>query len=189
MKNFLLAFFLIFISIQIFSQEHLKFSGIFIDGNVEVFVRKLENKGYKFVDYINTVAVLEGKFTGKDANIFVLSSPKTKTVWKVAVEFDESNSWNYLKFQYEDYKEAYTQKYGEPSSVHESFYEPYYEGDGLEIQALKLERCHYASYYYLDNGIIYVGLTEFCTLNLEYEDKINLKVMEKESRSSITEDI
>ena len=55
---FLLTVF--FTCLNVFSQEHMMFNGIPIDGKVEELVHKLEIKGYKLDQYLDGHAIMTG---------------------------------------------------------------------------------------------------------------------------------
>ena len=179
----------ILMNVSVFSQVHLEFNGIPIDGTTEEFVRKLESKGFKLVEYMGTNAVMKGDFAGNSATLFILGSKKTKTVWKVAAQFADKESWRDLKSQYKDYKELYTQKYGAPSDHFEFFSKPYYEGDGYELQALRKGKCNYISFFTLSAVTICVELSKSECLQLGYEDKINSEISASEKQSAVMQDI
>lgn len=184
---FLLTVFLT--SLNVFSQEHMMFNGIHIDGKVEELVHKLELKGYKLDTYLDGHAIMTGTFAGKSATLYILGTVRTKTAWKISVNFGESNSWYSLKGEYNDFKELYTKKYGRPESHYEFFSDPYYEGDGYELQALRLNKCHYLTIYDLDTGSIAINLSSSESLTLSYEDKINRVLKTQEETNQALDDI
>lgn len=165
------------------------FKGIPIDGHIEDFVKALENQGYKKVYDGTSGVVMKGDFTGKNAEIFILYTSKTKTVWKVAAQFDKNSSWYKLKSDYFDYVELYTQKYGKPSEHFEFFVDPYYEGDGYELQALEKEKCFYNTFFKTELGILSVKIASSGTITLSYEDYINSNKEDSEKTSSALDDI
>ena len=189
MKKLALFFVAMLMSTTFFAQEHLDFRGVPIDGHLENFISKMEGLGYKLTKIVDNAAIMSGKFTNKNAELIILASPKTKTVWKVAVSLDEAVSWSSLKSSYREYKELYTKKYGTPSNSFEYFKEPYYEGDGYELQALRKEKCTYMTYYELETGYVIVKMTSSGRISLGYEDKKNTDLDTAESTSSALDDI
>ena len=189
MKKMLFSLLIALMSVTAFSQEHLTFNGVPINGTLEEFVQKLESKGFKLVEYMGSNAVMKGDFAGNSATLFILGSKKTKTVWKVAAQFADKDSWSDLKSQYNSYKDMYTQKYGKPSDHFEFFSKPYYEGDGYELQALRKGKCNYISFYNIANGTICVELSKSECLQLGYEDKINTGIAREEKNTTVMEDI
>ena len=189
MKKFALLFVAMLISTTFFAQEHLDFRGVPLDGHIDGFISKMEELGYTLEKKVDNAAIMSGKFTGKDVELYILSSPKTKTVWKVAALFEKATSWSSLKSSYLEYKELYTQKYGKPESSFEFFKDPYYEGDGYELQALRNEKCHYFTMYELEGGVVAVQLMSSGCLQLGYEDNINGVLRNAEKTSSALDEI
>ena len=101
--------------------EHLEFKGVPIDGNIDYFVSELKKQGFEELHRLDAGVIMTGKFTGKDANIYILPSAKTRTVWKVSAQFGKDESWQDLKSYYFEYVKLYASKYGEPSSHYEPF--------------------------------------------------------------------
>ena len=177
------------LSLSVFSQEHLDFRGIPIDGHIDNFIAKMKTLGYTISSKDDVSAIMKGKFTNRDADIFILATPQTKTVFKVFVDFEKESSWSTLKNNYFDYKELYIKKYGETEHAYEFFSKPYYEGDGYELQALTKEKCTYATFFKTQNGIVVVELTKYECLRLAYEDKINIELRDKEKTASALDEI
>lgn len=183
---FLLA---LWIPIVSFAQNHLEFRGVPIDGHINTFVSKMNKIGYSEVYRNESGAIMKGKFTNQDAELIIVATAKSKTVWKVAAHLDEDASWSKLKSDYFEYVNLYISKYGQPSNHFEFFSSPYYEGDGFELQALKNDKCHYATYFTTDNGTLSVSISSSGNLSLSYEDNINANLMTKEKQSSALDDI
>lgn len=163
--------------------------GIPIDGNISDFVIKLEAKNFSVIKKYGNNILMEGQFAGKSAEVFVLSTNKTKTVWKVAVYFNKKSSWYSLKSDYKEYKELFTEKYGKPSDTFEFFSKPYYEGDGYELQALRKDKCTYVTFFELETGNIAVKISSSGSIALVYEDALNSDIKEREGKSSVMDDI
>lgn len=189
MKKVITLFAAMLLSLSLFSQEHLDFRGIPIDGHIDNFVAKMKTLGYVLDNKEDDAVIMKGKFTNRDADIFILCTPKTKTVYKVFIDFDKEASWSSLKSRYFDYKELYIKKYGATDNSYEFFSKPYYEGDGYELQALKLEKCTYATFFKTSKGIVAVELTKYECLRLVYEDKINIELRENERTASALNEI
>lgn len=180
---------LISIAISAQNQQHMEFKGIPIDGNINSFVSKLVQKGFVKEKSVDNAVILKGTFTGKKATIYVLGTPTSKTVWKVAVYLDKSDSWYKLKSDYKEYVELFTQKYGQPSDNFEFFSKPYYEGDGYELQALRLDKCTYMTAYRTPQGIVDVNIASTCKVCIVYEDGINVALKSQEQKKSTLDDI
>lgn len=166
---------------------HLNFKGIPLDGKLSDFISKLEAEGFTFDRYVDEdMAIMKGNFAGRNADIYISATPLT--VWRISVYYNKDESWISLKSDYFQMKELYTKKYGEPKSF-EFFWEPYYEGDGYELQALEKEKCYYASFWELPSGTIYIMINQFCQISMLYEDKINSELKEKERENTALNDI
>lgn len=188
MKKFALLFAMMLMSTTFFAQEHLDFRGVPIDGHVDNFIAKMKELGYALDENSDGVAIMEGKFIGKDVNLFIVYTPKTNIVWKVGVFFDKATSWSSIKSDYREYKELYKTKYGEGKS-YEFFSKPYYEGDGYEMQAVRKEKCRYTTFFECTAGNITVEISSNERILISYEDAINVKLNRSEKTSSALDQI
>lgn len=85
--------------------EHLKFMGIPIDGQLNVFVKKLEQKGLKKVELVEDGSVLIGEFANyEDCKIVVNYLTGSMLVNSVVVFLPEQNSWSRLENDYFRFK-------------------------------------------------------------------------------------
>jgi hypothetical protein len=185
MKRILLLFVLLLSISPIKSQEHLKFRGVPIDGNVNSFIDKLRDLGYYLYDSSDSdEIIMKGKFLNKDCDIIIVTTPKYRTVAKVVVSTQEYYSWSSIKKDYIEVKHQYCIKYGDPKS-YEFFSKPYTEGDGDEMSALKLDKCTFMSVYYTMIGKICVKMTLSSNIWIEYEDNYNMEKMDKEIQDEI----
>nr|DAI83728.1 MAG TPA: hypothetical protein [Caudoviricetes sp.] len=192
MKKVLFLTICFLMAISSFAQEsqHLEFKGVPLDGKLSDFVSKLEKKSFVLKEYARDyVAVMKGNFAGDYVTIYVFATPKSKIVWKVAVNYNEKESWSSLKSDYTDMKELFTKKYGKPTEHYEFFSKPYYEGDGYELQALRKEKCHYISFYKLPLGSVAVEISQFGHIQIGYEDGVNNNLKKKEEENAALDDI
>ena len=171
------------------SPEHLEFKGIPITGSLDSFIDKLEAQGYKQSERIDNAVVMEGSFTGKDVTLFIFGSKKTKNVWKVQVRFEKSTTWSSLKSDYNYYKSAFEKKYGKPDASYEFFSRPYYEGDGFELQAVRVEKCTFFTSFKATGGVIYISMDKSERLVINYEDSDGTEIQRKEKEASVIDDI
>ena len=79
---------------NIFSQSHMKFMGIPIDGNIKSFCKQLTEHGFirDKENVPNNMCCFTGKFYGEDANIDVEYDPYTYVVHSVAVSIIKKSS-------------------------------------------------------------------------------------------------
>lgn len=191
MKNILFLCLLFVSSITFAQTEHLTFKGIPIDGNIKNFTAQLKRKGFELLDFgnSNNTAALQGEFAGKDCTVLVLATHKDLTVCKILAFTSKYISWYSVKRSYLDYQELYTKKYGRPLRHFEFFSEPYYEGDGFELQALKKEKCTYSSFWEMDNGFVSVNIDDDASIRFVYEDKTNMNIYSNEKEQNQLNDI
>ena len=189
MKKMLLTIWTVLFITFAQAQEHMTFKDISMNCNLTTFVTKLEAIGYKKALLEDYGAVLKGSFAGKnDCTIMVLCTSNSKSVWKVAVIFPEQTSWSSLKSEYKSFKDSYIQKYGKPDS-YEFFSNPYYEGDGYELQALQLNKCTYSSFFDTPSGGIVLEIDKDKSVRVVYEDAINTEIRKKELEEVVSNDI
>ncbi|WP_418788994.1 hypothetical protein, partial [Leyella stercorea] len=190
MKNFILALFFMLISCVTMAQEkeHMKFMGIPINGTELQFETKLKSKGFVRKSRINeNVLEMVGKFAGSKVEVYIVST--NNLVWKILVDYPEESTFSSLSSFYDDMVEQFKIKYGIPSDHFEFFSKPYYKGDGYELQALKLEKCTYASYWETSTGIISVSLTKYANLRIVYEDAVGVAKKHETNEKQIQNDI
>jgi len=186
-KSLLLILFCIFSSI-LFSQEHIKFKGIPLTGNVNSFSQELVKLGFVIVESNGNIITMEGEFINKKCEVLVVGSKTTNIIWKVIAYLPEETNWYSLKNNYLEIKNQFQQKYGDGRS-YEFFSKPYEEGDGYEMQALGLEKCRYITFFETELGTISVDVSKYKQISIGYEDKINLEIKKNEAESIINNDI
>lgn len=118
MKRAIFLFISTLICVCCYSQKHMKFQGIEIDGTKKAFIDQLIKKGYRYEGTNDNLELLSGTFTSKKANVAV-SSNTDGNVISVSVALPEDTKWNNLLNEYNYYKNLYTQKYGMPIAVNE----------------------------------------------------------------------
>lgn len=192
MKKLFLSIGLMIMSLCVMAQtesSHLTFRGIPIDGNINAFVSKLEAKGYEKKKSIENGYIMEGSFMGRTCELYVFCSPTSRLATKVTAYYPKDNSWSSIKSDYEACKEQYTKKYGKPTDTFEFFMDPYYEGDGFELQAIRLEKAVYCSFWKSSEGIILLKISEYEQISISYEDAQNIEVMGNERDAKIQDEI
>ncbi len=95
------------------AQNHLAFKGIPIAGSMELFTKRLKEKGFSRIDKNGSTYFFEGDFTGRAATVAVAST-ENGNVYSVTVFFTPSEEWNKLVETYSYYKKLYIRKYGTP---------------------------------------------------------------------------
>lgn len=143
-KTKLILVLLILFSNLLFGQT---IDGITLGKTEKEVISKLISKGFKL---INTPTKTNKRYKGKlsnedDVEISILSTPKTKLVWKLIIETYAYN-WPNAKATFDNYKAKLVNKYGDSlSNNYHYFSTPYFEGDGYEMQALYKDKCTWYS--------------------------------------------
>ncbi len=171
------------------SDEHLMFMGIPIDGEVVEFVSKLQQKGLNLINTDKEIATLNGNFAGENCEIYVIYSPTSSVVSLVTVFFPKNNSWSSIKSDFNQLKDDYTHKYGQPKNNYDFFIKPYYEGDGYEMQAIRNDKCRYVTVWNLEHGNIWLEIGDTEQVIVRYYDKTNEELRAEEKSKSVRNDI
>ena len=169
--------------------NHLEFKGIPIDGNMSSFLSKMNEKGFKTVTIQEEGTILSGQFAGENVDIIVYASPKSKTVYMVTVVFPEKTSWYSLKSNFKNLENSLQGKYGHPTIQRKEFDNPYYEGDGYEMSAVRMDKCSWFSRFSVERGSIDIMITKGKRVALYYSDQLNETKKENEEKSSVYEDL
>lgn len=157
------------------------FNGVPISGELTTCVTKFKEKGFSLVKYIKNGAVMKGVINAESVELYIFTTPKSKKVCKVNVYLEENVSWYSLKRKYQSMVEVLTTKYGEPEDKLEYFSDPYYEGDGYELQAFTLEKAFYMTVWTSANNLsVSVEISKFKQIKISYENNIAMEVMKKE---------
>jgi len=159
-----------------------EFMGIKVEGDKAVFVNKLKAKGFVVTLADNPNAVtMKGTVGGKQYELILFLTPTTKQVWKLSVYLPEATSWLKIKSEYEDYLGILTEKYGAPEKAYTFFSSPYEEGDGYEMSAIKLEKCHYSAFW-SDSLGIWIEISKFKQVKIAYENAKNSALNDLEKK-------
>jgi len=171
------------------AQEHLKFKGIEINGNVNTFGKLLEKDGFKLISSKGNRLDYSGDFASyANCEIIILGSNKTSTIWKVVVFFPDKSTWSETKSLYKELKEQFSFKYGIGESF-EFFKDPYKEGDGYELQAISLDKGNYSTFWKVQHGSLMVSISSSGQVYISYEDQVNSDLDTIEKKSIMNNDI
>lgn len=166
----------------------IEFLGIKIDGPIEECYQKYVTKGFKLVSKEDNYYKLKGIVKNQTVELYLVGTPISKKVCKLAVYFPEQSSWYSIKSDYKDIKSTITEKYGKPTDDYSFFSSPYYEGDGYEETAVKVEKCHYAAIWNEPYGPntsgynILVQISKWMQVSLQYENAKNMDIKDKEDK-------
>lgn len=194
MKKFILSLIVLMSGLFLSAQEHMSFKGIPITGNITKFVSSMSDNGFTVLKEVPGVVVMTGSFAGLDnCTVYVLYTAESKTVWKVAVSLPEKSSWFSIKSQYDDFQTRFIAKYGKPDSSYSFFLSPYKEDDGYELQALRVDKAFFASFWKSNKGDmslqIYSDEVGEAYLSISYEDAAGGKIKDREKDKQVSKDI
>lgn len=194
MKKICMALMLCLVSIVCFG-EHQVFKGVSMGETGTSFIKQLTTSGglklTKEEDITNChIYSLSGSFAGYDnCEIFVYALPDLSAVFKAVVFLPEQTGWYSLKSQFNKLKDAYINKYGTYKRYYHDFDEPYYEGDGYEMSAVRLEKCNYFVYWEFEYGSVGITISKYKQVKITYEDSENFNILEKLKNQSMNNDI
>ena len=162
--------------------------GLPIAGSNDIFIQHLEEKGFVKTGTFESSTSLYGKFANEIVELTVLSTPRTKSVCKVIVYFQEHDNWSDLKADYFKKKHLYDSKYLMDKDF-EFFLDDYEDGDGYELRAVTRDKCRYCTFFNEPGGHITVEICPKKQVKVTYEDSINIKVAQEELEFNAFEDI
>lgn len=161
--------FTIFITFLTFACGAQDFMGIKPEGTLTDVVSKVKSKGFKVMSEKDDFVILFGEVDGEIFSIAVSCTPITKQVHALIVYLPERKGWESLKNQFTFYFEVLKLKYGKPLELSTSFKNPYKEGDGLEIEAIKTGFCEYRAKW---KGVN-IGFTDIERVKIIYTNSLN----------------
>lgn len=170
------------------SKTHIKFMGIELNNAVDLAMLDLQKKGFELLDIRKEGYAMSGKFMNRNAIITLHATPESNNIYMVNIFFDEEESWFDLKYEFLNIVKSYRVKYKCISSSR-SFFEPYYEGDGFELQGVEKDKCCYFDKYETEGGIIYIEISDLKRVSIKYKDSFNSKLNEKETISKNLDEI
>lgn len=187
-QKIIFLFLFLLLNVYSYSQEHLRFKNIPIDGNIDTFADELIKQGFSKLASKGNIISLTGEFINKNCEIYVVGSKKSNLTWKILIVLPKESSWGSLKENYFEIKKQYQSKYGSGKS-YEFFSKPYFEGDGYELQALRNEGCTYSTFWKTESGSIDLTISASGSNSLSYQDNQNTDIMRKEKEEVIKSDI
>lgn len=170
------------------SKTHIKFMGIELNNAVDLAMLDLQKKGFELLDIRKEGYALSGKYMNRNSTIMLHATPKSNNIYKVSIFFDEEKSWYGLKSEFLNIVKSYRTKYKCIDSGR-TFLEPYYEGDGFELQGVAKDKCCYFDKYQTEGGTIYIEISDLKCIKIQYKDSFNSKLNEKETISEYLDEI
>lgn len=181
MKRVLFIFISLMICVCGYSQKHMKFQGIEIDGTKKAFVDQLIKKGYRYDGPSDNLELLSGTFTSKNARIGV-STNSSDNVIAVVVLLPENTEWKALVNEYRYYKDLYTQKYGIPVKVTEND-KSSFDDNYMKMLSLANGETEWECWFETEEGEILLAIQGIKhrfgdntgSISILYRDKANFK--------------
>lgn len=161
------------------SKIHMKFMGIEMNCAVDIAMLDLEKKGFEIIDIRKEGYIMSGKFIDRNALVTLHATPKTNLLYRANIFFNEHTSWYSLKSEFLEVVKYYKAKYQSISS--RTFIDPYYEGDGYELQGVSMDKCFYYERFEAEGGKISIEISDMKRVQIRYEDKNNAKKNEQET--------
>jgi hypothetical protein len=169
--------------------EHLTFKGIPIDGTLSMFVSKLKQNGFTYLQTEDGVAMLKGEFASYSGSIVGVATSKGKDlVSKITVIFPTQDNWALLSSNYFNLKELLSEKYGEPAESIEEFSSHEPEDDGTKMIQVHLDACKYFTSFKTDKGDIQLSIRGDISnafVMLAYYDKINSEIIRNKAKGDL----
>lgn len=162
------------------SKIHMKFMGIEMNCAVDIAMFDLEKKGFEIIDIRKEGYIMSGKFIDRNALVTLHATPKTNLLYRANIFFNEHTSWYSLKSEFLEVVKYYKAKYKSISSSR-TFIDPYYEGDGYELQGVSMDKCFYYERFEAEGGKISIEISDMKRVQIRYEDKNNAKKNEQET--------
>lgn len=162
------------------ASTHLKFKDVPLDGPLNLFVSRLERKGFKDAQKRGVItklmesdsqqgsAVLRGDFAGfKDCTLYVSTLSGKDLVARITVAFAGHDQWDALHNDYANLKSMLTEKYGKPDAVTERFQRDWPGGldDQMRMIMVGRDACKYSCRFDVPEGSI--------TLRIDHDSYTN----------------
>ena len=161
-----------------FSEKHLEFNNVPINGNLDKFANELIKQGFTETQLSKENQIkLNGAFFKKNCEIFVYGTSKSQTVYEVRVtlpvEVHDS-----LEFSFEKIQKLYTSEYGVGTSKYQQFQnaERFLFNEPKNIRHLNTGDF---TRYKTDSGDITLEVRDGY-ISINYLDKLNNKIRERE---------
>lgn len=175
------------LSVTMYSTNSLnaqKFAGVELNQSYQIVINSFIAKGWVQSNKTAQYTTLKGKIANESILLTIYPTITSKKCRKIMALYTSPDTWEEALSLYEDKCNIVSNKYGLPVYVNEKFYEPYYEGDGYEIQALNNDKCEYIKIWgeMVDypNLTIGVEIGSQGMIMVSYEVKSNIELHERE---------
>jgi hypothetical protein len=138
-----------------------KFNGVELNQNYQIVINQFIAKGWVQTQKEAQYTSLKGKILNEEVSLTIYATLTSRKVRKIVLFYLSETSWNGALSLYNRKVETITAKYGKESNIYEEFYDPYYLGDGYELQALDHDKCQWIR--------IWADMPEYPNLNVAVE--------------------
>jgi hypothetical protein len=157
-----------------------EFMGVKVGGSRQEVINAFKAKGFTVVNNSpeEKTIRLSGNLSGSEIELYASFTPVSKVCWAFTVFFPEQTSWHRIKSQYNEYLDILVDKYGTPDNRYNFFSSPYYEGDGYEMSAIRLEKCTYAAFW----PNVSIQISKYKQVKIHYENLTNANLDDEEKK-------
>lgn len=138
-----------------------KFNGVELNQNYQIVINQFIAKGWVQTQKESQYTTLKGKILNEEVSLTIYSTLTSRKTRKIVLFYLSQTSWNGALSLYNKKVETITEKYGKQSNIYEEFYDPYYLGDGYELQAFDHDKCQWIR--------IWTDIPEYPNLNIAVE--------------------
>ena len=184
MKRILFILALVMSTVTMMAEdEHLKFKGVEIDGNLSSFAKKLEGQGFTISSVEDDYYKMTGTFTAQDVKLVVRATPYSKIVYSVLVVYEPIHPWPSQEQHYRKIVENLKNKYGTPSE------EIWDVNTSLPEHYISEKKSTAQTRFNCENGEITIGIYNTLYVGVStyilYQDKENYAIYEEEVASDL----
>lgn len=187
MKRVLITITFLFSIFLAFSQNHMDFKGVQMDGALEDFVKEMEKQGLKYISYKSSprYAIMKGRFLEFNCEIAISATPHSDKVYMITATTEPfDTSWDALNLNMDYSIRILEQKYGVYDGDYK-FLEPYYSGCGDEIKAIKENMLLADLFFSNSNGEVILTINNNCSLYYTYYDFKNRNLADLEYEKEV----
>lgn len=160
--------------------------GVAISGRLQTCMAGFEKQGFRYVKDNPHGVTMSGKMYDRPVELYIVVTPRSKTVCKVSLYFPKRQSWSALMNEYEQLRHQLTKALGTPDQQEATFQLPFKSGDGRELEALRSEKCSYSTIW-LNKGNTHaiLEISEFLQVYMAVENRENMELWERERDGKI----
>lgn len=167
-KRFIICSALCLVCLCASGQKHVRFEGVSLGQNYNSFCDSLYEKGFRHKSRDLTEPYLKGKHLSEKAELAIVVTPKSHSVYMVIASFPQKKTWAPLKTGYDMFKMKLHALYGDPVKSEEFFASPLAEESPM--LALMNSNCTFVSSYLVPGGEVILSISKKACIELFYID-------------------